>query len=903
MISINKIRLFFILFLISTSFGISQNIPKDSLHKFRQIIPPLDSIRRFIPDSLKAKQPDLSKQKDSTTISKKGSLDTLLSLKGRDSITFNMKSQIIRIYGDAQLNYRKQQLKSYSIKLNLKDAEMEAEPKIETNKIKQFPVFNDNGEEFYGKIIKYNFRSKKGVIDLGETKVTDGFYFGQKIKKISENELFVKDGCYTTCDAPQPHYYFGSPKMKIVAQDKVFVDPLIFYVEDIPIFVVPFGFYLPNKSGRQSGLIVPGYFFSNDRGVVLENFGFYWAASDYWDTQFAINFYSKGGAIFKNTTRAVIGDDLNGNVTFQYGKTRQKPDNPYVTNWSFAGNYSQKINPMENINANFNFASQDFNRNTQTSLNERITQYINSNIAYSKNFENGTSLSLSYQRNQNIITNEYNQVVPLNYSIPNFYPFKQWDAIPRESWVKDVSFSLSTTGSYSQDYSRVYNKKIVDTTLTYDTTFASKEKKYISYSPRLSISPKFGYFSVSPSISFAANTFFRKLQRSVNLIDSSIVDNYQNGLFWEYWYSLSIAVSTKLYGLIDSKHKFLGLINPEAIGMKAFRHTYNPTFSFAFSPDFSKSNYGFYDTYFDPIQQSYVKYSKFINEGGSHSPNSLSQTLYYNDLHSFEIKLPSVDTLPEKKIELLRLNFSTGYNFASDSLRFSPVNIQFRSPALDFINFTGYAGFVLYDEDAVFDKISGLPTKQTHFVNRFLLSEGKGLMRLTNLSLSFSTSFSSEGINSTNSFSKDISKKKKDTLSPGDRFSQRLNEEEEFFDYFGEATPGYSPISVPWSFNTSVSFSYNQPTINQITRSLNISGGLSFSLTNTWKIKATTQYDIINKQLMTPYITVSKDLHCWELLFTWSPSTYNGGFYLKFGIKAPQLKDLKLEKRNNPLYR
>lgn len=899
----SKLRIIILFFLISFSFGISQNISKDSLRNFRPIIPPLDSIQRFIPDSLKLNTKNLSNQVDTNRKQQKGSLDTLLTLKGKDSIIFNMKSQIIRIYGDAQLNYKKQQLKSYSIQLNLKDATLEAEPRVDSNKIRQFPIFNDNGEEFYGKIIKYNFRSKKGVIDLGETKVTDGFYFGSKIKKISDNELYVSEGCYTTCDAPQPHYYFGSPKMKIVTQEKVYVDPLIFYVEDLPIFIVPFGFYLPNKSGRQSGLIVPGYFFSNDRGVVLENFGFYWAASDYWDTQFAVNFYSKGGAIFKNTTRAVIGDDLNGNVTFQYGKTRSKPDNPYTTNWSFAGNYSQKINPLENINANFNFASQDFNRNTQTNINDRITQYINSNIAYSKNFENGTSLSLSYQRNQNIITNEYNQVIPLTYSIPNLYPFKQWNAIPRESWVKDITFSLSTSGNYSQDYSRVYNKKIVDTTLTYDTTFASREKKYISYSPKLSISPRFGYFSVTPSISFAANTFFRKLNRSVNLSDSSIVDTYQNGLFWEYWYSFSLAVSTKLYGMIDAKHRLLGLINPEIFGLKAFRHTYNPSFSFSFSPDFSKSNYGFYDTYFDPISQSYVKYSKYINEGGSHSPSSLSQTLNYSDLHCFEIKLPGKDTLPEKKIELLRLNLSTGYNFAADSLKFSPVNIQFRSPALDFINFTGYASFVLYDEDPFIDKTTGLPTKQTHFVNRFLISDGKGLMRLTNLSLSFSTSFSSQGINTTSSFGQNVSKKKKDTLSPGERFEQRLNEDDEFFDYFGEATPGYTPLSVPWSFNTSVSFSYSQPTINQITRTLNISGGLSFSLTNTWKIQATTQYDVINKQLMTPYITVSKDLHCWELLFTWSPSTYNGGFYLKFGIKAPQLKDLKLEKRNNPLYR
>jgi hypothetical protein len=885
------------------SFGFSQDFPNDSSRRaYQKIIPPLDSIVRFIPDSLKNKNADTLSIMQDESKSKKGSLDTLVSVKGKDSISLDMKSQIMKIYGDAILNYKKQQLTANMIVLNLKESSLQAYPKYDSNKISDFPVFNDNGEEFYGKIINYNFKTQKGLIDLGETKMTNGFYFGDKIKKVSEKELYVSDGCYTTCDAPQPHYYFGSPKMKVVTQDKIFVDPLILYVEDMPVFLVPFGFYLPNKTGRQSGLIVPGYFFSNDRGVVLENLGFYWAASDYWDTQFAVNFYSKGGAIFKNSSRVIVGDYLNSDYTLQYGKTRTNPNNPYTTNWSLVGDYNQAFNPMEKISGSFNFSSQDFNRNTETNLNDRITQNISSNISYSRSFENGTSLSLSYQRNQNIITNEYSQVIPLTYSIPNLYPFKQISSIPKDSWVRDISFNLNTTANYSTNYARFYSTKLVDTNVVPDTLFKTTENKYISYTPNLSISPKLGYFTISPSISFGANTFFRYLTKQFNPIDSTIENIYTRGVFWEYWYSLNLSISTRLYGMIDSKHKLFGLINPEILGIKAFRHTYSPNISFSYNPDFSNQNYGFYNTFYNPLTQEFEKYSHYANEGGRHAPIDLSKTLSYSDLHSFEIKLPSKDTLPEKKIELLRLNFSTGYNFGVDSLQFAPIYMQFRSPALDFINFTGQAGFVLYDEEPNIDKTTGLTTNYTHFVNRYLISDGKGLMRLTNLSLSLSTSFSSEGIVSQNSFGRNLQNTHKDTLTPGERFSQRLNQTEESFDYYGDESPGYSPISIPWSFNIALTYSYSQPLINQISRNLNTIFNLSFSLTNTWKIQATTQYDFINNKIMAPYFSVSKDLHCWELLFTWSPSVYNGGFYLRFGIKAPELKDLKIEKRNSPLY-
>jgi hypothetical protein len=849
-------------------------------------------------------QVSLKPQADTTT-KKKSSLDTLVSVKGKDSILFEMKSKIMRIYGDAKLNYKTQKLSSDFIKLNLKSGTLVARPKVDSNnRMSSFPEFSDKNEQYFGKEMTYNFKTREGVIDMGETKMTEGFYFGEKIKKISDKDLYVKNGCYTTCSEPHPHYYFGSPKMKVEGGDKIFVDPLIFYVYDMPIFIVPFGFYLPSKTGRQSGLIVPGYLFSNDRGVILDNLGYYWAASEYWDTQFGLNFYSKGGAILRNSTRFKVGEKLNGSVTLQYGKTRRKVDKPYTQDWNISGVYNQNINPMENISGNFNFASNDFNRNTQTDLTDRITQNVTSNIGYNKTFENKTSFNVSYQRNQNIITNEYSQSIPVAYSMPNYYPFKKMNFIPKDSWVRDISFKLNTNGSYSNDHSKSVVQRKVDTAFVNDTVFFDNEQKYISYIPNLSISPRFGYFTISPSISFGANTFFRRMTKVLNPLDSSIENQFENGVFWEYYYRTGISVSTKLYGMIDSKHKLFGFINPELIGIKAFRHTYSPSIDFSFTPDFSTEKFGFYDLFFNPITQRYEKYNKFINEGGSHSPSGLSKSLSYGDMHSFEIKLKSKnDSIPEKKIELLRLNFGTGYNFAADSMGFSPLYMSFRSPALDFLNFTGNAGFTFYDEDNVIDKETGKTDGSTRFVNRYLLEAGKGPLRLTNLNLSFSTSFSSQGVQGGSSFGKDVKRRKKDTIAPGDRFAERINVEDEFYDFYGEESPGYSPINVPWSLNFAVTYSYNQYYRNQISRSLNISGGLQFSLTSTWKISASTQYDAINKELMTPFFTVTKDMHCWSLLFTWTPSKYNSGFYLRFGIKASQLKDLKLEKRNNPLFR
>lgn len=856
-------------------------------------IPPLDSIIKNIPQ-------DTLNQADTIVQKKKGSIDSLVTGKARDSITFNVKSQIIKLYGDAKLTFKSQILTAEYVEMSLKDATLLAQPTTDsTGKVINFPIFNDKGEEFYGKIIRYNFKTQKGTIELGETQLSEGFYFGKQVKRVSANELNVKDGFYTTCDDPQPHYYFGSPKMKIVVGDKVYVDPLIFYVEDMPIFLIPFGFYIPNKTGRQSGLMIPSFFFSNSRGVVLENFGYYFAASDYWDTQISADYFSKGGYMLHNKTVVKIGDVLNANVGLDYGKTRDRYDMPFATNWRVQGTYSQIFTPMENINGNFSFASQNFNRNTLTNLSSRVVQNVQSNIGYNKAFENGTSLSLSYGRNQDIITNDYNQSIPISYSVPLIYPLRGLSFIPRDSWMRDISFSFRSNATYSQDYRHYYEQNITDPTKI-DTNARISENKYIEYRPSINISPKFSYFTLSPTISFSANSFFRRLTREMNPLDSTIHDHFENGLFWEYWYSIGLGVSTRLYGMWDARNKLFGFISPKLIGISAFRHVYNPNLSFSLTPDFSKPNYNLYSTYFDYRQNRDVKYSRFITEGSSHAPSGLSQTLSYSDNHNFSIKLPSKDTLPEAKLDLLTLNFATSYNFAADSLNLSDLSLSFRSPLLSFINFSGNSSFTFYDEASIYDANGNYVGANR--INRFLISQGKGLARLTSLRLSFSTNFSSQGISLGPSIGQSFIAKQ-DTIAPGERFMQRLNEDEEEFDYFGERTPGYKPISMPWSVSLSADFGYSQYTLHSISRSLNLTANFNLALTRTWRMTASTQYDVINQELLAPQITITKDLHCWELYFEWVTSGINNGFYLRFNIKSPQLRDLKLERRSNPLYR
>ncbi len=834
----------------------------------------------------------------------KSSLDSTVHYYAKDSIVFNLNTMKMHLEGEAKLDYKEQKLEAERITFNLNYSTLFARGKEDTiGSIVGFPKFHDAGETFVGKTIRYNFKTKKGNITRGETEMSEGFYFGKKIKRITEKDLFVKDGYYTTCDASHPHYYFGSPEMKVVAKNKVFLDPIIFYVEDMPMFAYPFGLFFPSKSGRQSGIIIPAFFFSGNRGVVFENLGVYLALSEYYDTQFNVDLYSKGGYLLKNHTRWKLRNKFSGNMDLQYGNTRFSPDEEFTENFSLTLNHNQNINPQSKLNVGLNFKTQDFNRKTKWDYQSTVEQNIRSNASYNYSFDNGSNFSISYQRNQNIITKEFDQTLPnFSYSLPNWRPFKSMISTGSSwNWLRDISVSYSGSGLHSEN-KRLQIESITEADTTYqDTSFQTTQRNYINHNPNISLSlPKIGYFNFRPSFNGRANNYFRRMTKTFDETDSTVDETFERGFFTEYSYSLGVNVNTRLFGILKPK-----IFNIDKItGVKAMRHTYQPSVGFSYTPDLSDPSHNFYDTYYDPRSGQEVQYSRFEKDGGGIAPRQMRNMLSYSDVHKFEMKVDQGDTLEDKNIELMTMNLSTGYNLAADSLRFSDINMSFRAPSLGFLNFSGRAGFTLYDDAQRINQTTGEPIRGSYTkIDEFLISNAKGLMRMTTFGLNLSTNFSSKGVQvgrPGQQKGEDTTEKEK-TL--GERFTQREQYTPHKVDYFGDSSPGYSNVAIPWDASISMSFNYSRPySRGDITRRLDLNLRFGFQITPTLKIDANGRYDLVNKELQTPTVNIRKDLHCWELTATWYPVGYNQGFHLRFAAKAPQLSDLKLERRSGPLY-
>ncbi|MCK5739882.1 LPS-assembly protein LptD, partial [bacterium] len=220
-----------------------------------------------------------------------------------------LDSSCYYLRGDAVVRYQKMKLTAALITINQIDETITAEGLPDTSwvfnadstaktqkiSMKGTPVFMEGSEDIKGFKLIYNYRTQKGRVIHGGSEYQTGKYTGAQIKKVSKNVFNVSDARFTSCDIEDhPHFYFKSRRLKMISNKEIIARPLVMYIADVPIAILPFVFY-SNVRGRHSGLVIPTYGNSQRDGRYLRGLGYYWAPSDYFDARLKGNYYEKSG--------------------------------------------------------------------------------------------------------------------------------------------------------------------------------------------------------------------------------------------------------------------------------------------------------------------------------------------------------------------------------------------------------------------------------------------------------------------------------------------------------------------------------------------------------------------------------------------------------------------------------
>ena len=811
-------------------------------------------------------------------------LDDPITGKNTDSLVYDVRNKLVYIYNKGDVTYQNSNLKADYMRIDMDSKMVYAYGKPDTLDGKDIvtkPEFTEGSATYQMDTITYNLDSKKAKIKGVATQQGDGWLVGGSVKKMPDNTINIEHGKYTTCDhTDHPHFYLAMTKAKVIPGKKVVTGPAYLVLEDVPIYfpLLPEGFF-PLSSGPKSGLLMPTFGEESTKGFYIRDLGYYFTLGEHMDLAIRGGIYTLGSWEASAMSRYMKRYKYNGTLNFNYSNVRVgdkgEPDFLQQNNFQLYWQHTQdpKANPGSTFSASVDFRTSGYNRYSATSLNEALQTQTSSTISYSKSWL-GTPFSLS----ANMSVSQNSQSGTLSIALPNvvfnvstFYPFKRKEAMGKQRWYEKIS--LRYTGKFNNKANAKESEIFTKETLQ-NMQYGFEHSIPISATYNI-----FNYINFGPTINYTEKWYFKKQEQVWNPVLNRIDKlDPEYGFYRLYNYNFSLQASTIIYGRYEAKKKTRKI--------QAIRHTITPTVSFSYAPDFSKQKYGYVKTVQSDTLGNFKTYSPF--EGSIFGVPSSGQSMAINASLSqtLEMKVLSKrDTSGMKKIKLideLRIG-QVSYNFLADSMGLSNIPISLRT--------TVFQNFGI-NINATLDPYRVTPQGQR--INKLFFPG-----RVVSASTSFGYTFQSRQDNSTPAIN-DINSAPVDPAYANP-----------FYDPYGQMNPAlrrqymtqaYYDFSLPWNlgFNYTVSYSAS-PTNNgttgyqkNITQTLGING----SVTILPKMGVTIQggYDFQAKELTPASITITRDLHCWQMSFAWVPFGHYQSWSFNIGVKAASLADLKYDK-------
>ncbi len=800
-----------------------------------------------------------------------------------DSIVQKLSEKKVFLYGNAEVIYGDIDLKAAFIRVDFNNNTVFARGvKDSTGKIVGKPVFKQGDETFETKNITYDFVTKKGIIHDVRTKQDQGFLHSNIVKRMPDNSINVKNGYFTTCDRQPPDYEFKFGKARVIPQKLIVTGPVYMEIEGVPVpLVLPFGIF-PNNPKRQNGFILPTYGESANRGFYLEGGGFFWAVSDYFTLKITSDIFTGGSwkiaPVLTYRKRYKYSGALSFSVARNVINTKGDPDYSSTKDFRIRWTYNQdpKARPNSTFSANVNIITSNYVKYNTVNPDTYLSNEFQSSVAYQTSWAGKYFLTMSASHSQNTKTHAVQITLPeLTFTVNRFYPFRKKNG-SSNSPLSDLSIS------YSMAAKNTINT--TDSMLFKPTTFSHDMDNGIIHKVPISLPLKvLKHFTLSTSINFTDRMYFRSLREY--FVDTSATSGYVavdtipgfNNLFD---FNLSTSLSTKIYGMLRFKKGFL----------RAVRHVMTPAVGFAYVPDFGNEKWGYTGHYYNPLGEKiiYSKYQGFIyGAPGTQKVGNINFSL----ANSLEIKVRSrKDTVTGlKKIPLIQnFTISGNYDFARDSVRMSNIYLSGRT--------TLWKGLTV-QYSSVLDPY--VVDSAGRSINKTEWQVNHRLFRVDNSSwnVSFNFNLSDKDFKKGKEKSKEQKAEEKKILkgTPESQANDILSHPENYVNW-----------DVSWSLNLSYHFTYTnvKDFVNQVwtprktlVQTLGFSGQVN--ITPNWKFTFRSGWDFTNNQLSYTSVNLYRNLHCWEMRFSWIPIGPRKSWNFSINVKASILQDLKLTKKKD----
>lgn len=852
--------------------------------------------------------PTAEKNKKSVTISKtvndtvkkdsiqpKELLEDKVKYTATDYVKIEQKKKLITLYNNAELYYQDTELKAGIIILNYEKNEVYAgRIKDSTGQYTQFPNFKQAQNVIEPDSIRFNFKTKKALIWNSRTDQGDFKVKAVLTKKENDSVYFLKGARFTTStNVENPEYYFQTSKVKIIPGKKVVTGLTNLVIANVPTpIALPFAFFPMSKETSVSGILLPSYNDSNERGFSLQNGGYYFALSDNYDLTVLGDYYTNGSYAMRFESSYAKRYSYRGNLNFRYenliNSERGYPDyskqNIYNLQWSHSKD--SKGSPNSSFSASVNMGSSKYFQRSinQSNVGSNLNNTLSSSVSYSKTFEGtvGSRLALTATHSQNTQTSEINMTLPdLQYSVDRIYPFVGKDGV-KKGFFKNINllYNMSGKNSFVTNDSLFFKKEMFDSA-----------KLGVQHSIPLSTNFKlFKHFSATTAVNYNEVWAIKTIKQSYDSEQSKVVNQTVNGFDSFRTYNFTSSLGTTIYGTFNFKPNNK---------IKSIRHVMRPSLSYGYTPSFEK----YYDTYATDATGTMTKeYTRFDNGVFSAPGNTNSNIVGFDLSNTFEAKITDPDStkVEPKKIMLLNnLNFATSYNFNADgktTLAWERVTVSGGTQLFkDKLNMNFGATLDPYAIDNAGSRI-----------NVYNINNGGSLFRMTSANMTLNYSISSKDSDKDDKDAKNKNKQGQRNGGRDDdlfgRSTMDRNRESQFDDE--ETDEGTDIITeffaskLPWDMTFAYSLTYGNDNRQSKITGNSIMISANADLTPKWKVGASTGYDFVLNGVTYTQLRFEKDLLSWRMDFNWQPFGNQANWSFFIGIKSGILSDIKYDKRS-----
>ncbi|MCB0691530.1 MAG: LPS-assembly protein LptD [Saprospiraceae bacterium] len=844
-----------------------------------------------------------------------GAIDSEIDYGARDEELNDVDLNEVHLFGDAHVRYQNYSIKADYIVFNFSTNIASAFAVYDsTGENKVVPIFDDGNTKFEYDQLKFNFKTKKGIVLGAVTKEGEFYLLGTKTKFITTKEdsladesqvIYNEKALVTTCNHKEPHFGIRAHKLKVIPNKLAVVGPSQLELAGVPTpLFLPFGFF-PLSKGASSGLIIPTDFdYNPDLGFSFKDFGYYWPINEYIDLKMTGDYYTRGSWAARLESNYYKRYAFKGKIDLGYANTIRDNDQTGEVesaksfNINITHNQDAKAHPYRSIGGSINISGNRYDqRKTNSSLN-RLNNIYTSNFNYSNSLP-GTPFSFraGLSHSQNTLTRKVDITLPsASLNMNTIYPLKRSVQAGGERWYEKIALS--------------YNASLQNMTTTTDTTIFSKEtldnirtglQQKASVNTSITAAK---YFQISPSINYTENWYLNKEERNFDptlIINKDSIDIDPEGQIIYRYDTIYGAVDVeKLKGFYTFRdYNFNVSLSTNVFGTKTFskgwlrgiRHVMKPSISFTYAPD-TKDRYELYvdsDSRDEFNQRSF--YNPYRNNPFSPGLTNKQMTVSYRLGNIIEAKYFSKKDSSERKFKLLNsLDLNGNYNFAADSLKWSDISISGNTTifkGLSTIRFTAsYRPYVTNTDGKI--------------VNKTIWDSKGKLAEFRNLTLNIDTRFTIKQLADwiTGTKSKDDSKNKKKEKET----KKAEVDKEDGFIRPRQSKTTYKERSF-YSLIDNFSFTHTLQWTKQRmndgrdtsfirTHSIQLRGKIP--LTDNWSVSlGNISYNFTSKTFPYPDFGIHRNLHCWEMSVHWNPSIKTYSFFI--GVTSGALNFLKYE--------